>query len=134
METNQFTSSKEFTSSGQFKPLIKFSSSFHFSQSAVFSGSRPLVVIFIPAGTDSNDNKKLGIIIGASVGGASGVTVIVAAIVVFAKRTNLNMHDGTYINMKTNNEISKTMENPLVNMMGENDDPFEDDFNLDDLK
>lgn len=128
METSQFTSSKEFTSLGQFKPSIKFSSSFHFSQSAVFSGSRPLVVIFIPAGTDSNDNKKLGIIIGAS-----GVTAIVAAIVVFAKRTNLNMHDGTYINMKTNNETSKTMENPLVNMMGENDDPFEDDFNLDDL-
>ena len=31
------------------------------------------------------------------------------------------------------NDAPKTTENPLVSMMGDQDDPFKDDFNIDDL-
>ena len=111
-----------------------FSASNVFSYTGNFTGSHPFVVIHIPTGGSSsgNDGKKIGIIVGISAGAAAAVGGIVAGIVLFAKKTNLADHEGTYIKMKKN-DVPKTTENPLVDMMGENDDPFEDDFNLDDL-
>lgn len=64
---------------------------------------------------------------------AAGVAGIVFAAVFFYKRTNLTDHQNVYIKMKKSDDVSKTMENPLPKIMGDNDDPFEDDFDLDEL-
>lgn len=72
-------------------------------------------------------------IVGISAASAAGVAGAVFAAIFFYKRTNLIDHQNVYIKMKKNDDVSKTMENPLPKMMGDNDDPFEDDFDLDEL-